>query len=159
MSAPARTAPLVIDWSVPADARTQIRPTLRNPIAPFRKQRIESPSLEQLTRIVAAIQEETESITAPARSLPDAGASVIYKNVTFGGSLTLEHRIPVGNSVTSQTVPLATSVAAFPEQIQFQIFNQVGGNALVYRTAIDERTITLWSDATFAASIRLFVLP
>lgn len=159
MSAPARTAPLVIDWSVAADPRTQIRPTVRNPTAPFRKQRIEQPTIEQLTRIVSAIQDEVESVTLSSRSLPDGGAITIYTNVRFGGSTVLEHRIPVGNNVTTQGVPLATAVAGFAEQIQFQLFNQVGGNALVYRTAIDDRTITLWSDAIFTASVRLFVLP
>lgn len=150
---------MIIDWQTPVNPRTGARTPVRNPVSPFRRQRIEDPSLEQLTRVVAAIQDETEAVTTAARALPDAGTVVIYKNVRFGGTTVLEHRIGVGNNVTTQTVSLGATTAAFADQIQFEIFNQVGGNALVYRTAIDDRRITLYSDAIFTASVRLFVLP
>jgi hypothetical protein len=159
LSGMARTAPLVIDWSIPANPRTGARTPTRNPVSPYRRQRIEDPSLEQLTRIVAAIQDESEAVTTAARALPDAGTVVIYKNVRFGGTTVLEHRIGVGNNVTTPSTSMAAPVAAFADQIHYQLFNQVGGNALVYRTAIDDRTITLFSDAIFTASVRLFVLP
>lgn len=159
MSILARTAPIVIDWSLPADARTGVRAPLRNPIAPFRKARIESPTLEQLTRIVAAIQDETESVTTSSRALPTSGPVVIYKNVRFGGETVLAHLVAVGKAVTSPNTAPGSPTASFPEQIQYEIFNHVGANALTYRTAIDERTITIHSDTAFTASVRLFVLP
>ena|SRR6476659_1235393 len=159
MSGLARTAPTIIDYAVAANPRTGARTPTRNPASPFRRQRIESPSLEQLTRIVAAIQDEAEAVTTAARSLPDAGTVVIYKNVQFGGFTVLQHRIGVGNNVTTASTPMAAPVAAFADQIQFEVFNQVGANALVYRTAIDDRTITLFSDVSFKGSVRLFVLP
>jgi hypothetical protein len=159
VSAPVTT---VVDHGQPTDQRTGLHPMVRQPTSPFRIERLQGDSLtlENLSRKVLAVEETVQTVTEGVRQMPEGGARTLLVNVDFviGQSKTLNHLLGVSTAADGAIGPSTSVQASSPEQIKFELLNHRVAFGGAYRSAVDERTITLVPSATFTADVRLFVV-
>lgn len=157
-----RAMTTVVDASVAPNERG-LAAIVRQPRQPFRRERLENPTPEQLARAVHEIQQNVHEMTQSTRTMPEAGMRTYLKDVSFtsGVPKVLVHMISVAlpQSVTQGFAPAAQPFASSPSQIRAEVVNQRIVAGLCYRSAVDARTITLVPNATFIADVRLYVVP
>lgn len=157
-----RATTTVIDASIAPNERG-LATIVRQPRQPFRRERLENPTPDQLARAVHEIQQNVHEMTQATRTMPEAGMRTYLKDVAFSSGVpkVLVHMISVAQpqSVTQGFVAASQPFASNPSQIRFEIVNQRLVAGACYRSAVDARTITLVPNATFFADVRLFVVP
>lgn len=157
-----RATTTVVDASVAVNERG-LAAVVRQPRQPFRRERLENPTPDQLARAVHEIQQNVHDMAQATRTMPEAGMRTYLKDVSFASGVpkVLVHMISVAQpqSVAQGLAPAVQPFASAPEQIRFEVLNQRLVAGACYRSAVDGRTMTLVPNATFIADVRFFVVP